>query len=104
MNELAALQTIPLLLVSFVLCLAWQKNKSRSLGNLFISIAVIAMACIYGQFMIDFSELIDLTASKGFTSKVEAAEAKAAVAIWAGIASLVVGGVGVNLLSSWFDS
>lgn len=104
MKDLAALQTIALLVFTFVLCWFWQPNKHRAKGNLGISVLVIAMACIHAKYLIDLSELIDLVASKGIASKEEAAEARVATTIWAGVASLAIGGVGVNLLSSWFDS
>ena len=54
--------------------------------------------------MVDLSSLIDLMAATGRTTADEALKAKVATSLWAGVASLVAGGVGVNLLSSWIDS
>lgn len=104
MHLLAAYQTIALLIFCFIVCWFWQPNQNRSKANLAISLGLVVLACLHAQYIVDLSELMDVLASAGKVTAEETAKAKAITSIWAGIASLIVGGIGVNLLSSWFDS
>ncbi len=104
MEIIATWQTLTLLIMGGMLCSVWKTGESRSWRNFSVCFILIVGACIHATYMVDLSNLFDLLAKNGKITEEAADKAKAIASIWAGVASLVVGGVGVNLLSSWIDS
>lgn len=97
-------QTITALILTAITCSLWKPNTSRGLRNFLVSVGLVVLACIHAKYMVDLSSLIDLLAQTKNTTLDAAEKAKSITSIWAGVASLIVGGIGVNLLSSWIDS
>lgn len=97
-------QTISALILTAIISSLWKPNTSRGFRNLLVSVGLVVLACVHAKYMVDLSRLIDLLAQTKNTTLDAAEETKSIASIWAGVASLIVGGIGVNLLSSWIDS
>ncbi|WP_298325239.1 hypothetical protein [Asticcacaulis sp.] len=104
MENIPAGQAISVLLLGVLTCSFWQRNSPRSWINLAVAISLVVLACSFAYVQLDLPTLFDRLASFNQISSDVAAIGKLQAGFWAGVVSLVVGGVGVNLLSSWIDS
>lgn len=104
MENIPAGQAISALVLGVLICCFWQRNSARSWISLAVATSLLALAYSFSYVQLDLPTLFDRLASFNQISSDAAATAKLQAGYWAGVVSLIVGGVGVNLLSSWIDS
>ncbi len=104
MNSLAFAQAFGALLLAAVGCLFWRRNRPRHALNLCVALGLIVLAGVQAKLFVELSSLFDLMVQVKHIGADTAEAARAETSFWAGVVSLVIGGLGVNLLSAWIDS
>lgn len=101
MQQFLSLQGFVALGLLFFVSGTVRHTNAKPIAVLGGSIVLIAVAIVYLHFYVDMTATVELMASKKLLSDSEHGEAKTAMNVWNAVIALVVGGVGVNMFSTW---